>query len=201
MAAYKEYLTQQILKIIKNSDIIDPTYKPLITKIEDLNNINYTFYIFINHLINYYHKYIDIFKVPKAKTIGTLNNLLNNIIYQSNFHSDYFDKFNKYKSAMPCNFIVYLANQGLSIDLPMYRQTSVNKYLEFYSLTFNSIIITPTNLKQNLDNFNIFFKYDSLFKGLKFYILYRYLLDLYYCREYDTVNIPKYYYCFRFFFR
>jgi len=192
MASYKEYLTEKILKIFNNSDIIDPHESILINKIEDLNKINYTFYIFIYHLINYYHRYIDIFKFPKSKNIRTLDNLLNHIIYQSNYQNIYFNQLKEYESKKSIDFTDYLTSHGLSILLsPRHIQSSLNIYLEFYSLTFISIVQNPINLQQNLYNFNIFFKYDSLFKGIKFYILYQYLSLLYYGDKSRLVNIPN----------
>ena len=161
MASYKEYLTEKIFKIFNNSDIIDPHESNLINKIEDLNKINYTFYIFIYHLINYYHRYIDIFKFPKSKNIRTLDNLLNHIIYQSNYQNIYFNQLKEYESKKSIDFTDYLTSHGLSILLsPRHIQSSLNIYLEFYSLTFISIVQNPINLQQNLYNFNIFFKYD-----------------------------------------
>ena len=71
MSGYKPKLTQKILKIIKNSNIIDPT---LITTLGDLKKINTTFFVFIHHLIEYYHNNIHIFDYPKDKTFDSLLN-------------------------------------------------------------------------------------------------------------------------------
>lgn len=183
MSGYKPKLTQKILKIIKNSNIIDPT---LITTLGDLKKINTTFFVFINHLIDFYHNNIHIFDYPKDKTFDSL---LNHIITKSNTNFKFFGNIDTYN-------IDY--SRGLSLSYIINYKCiklcykSENIYLLFYYNTFYTIISNDIKyLKIDLYNFNLFFKNRDIHKGLKFFILIQYLKILYGASPTDIITDLK----------
>ena len=197
MSYYIPQLTKKILKIIKNSDIIDPT---LITTLDDLKKINITFYFFIYNLIYFYDENMNIFEYPKDKTFDSL---LNHIITKSNIHFNYFGFINKYSvNKIYSDTTIKTIIQSMGLELISYNLHKPFKvYLLFYYQTFLEIInLNNINLKTQLYNFNLLFKNKSIYKGLKFFILIRYLKTLFSeLLKPQKINIPKIIIIFDFF--
>lgn len=197
MSYYIPQLTKKILKIIKNSDIIDPT---LITTLDDLKKINIAFYFFIYNLIYFYDENMNIFEYPKDKTFDSL---LHHIITKSNIHFNYFGFINKYSvNKIYSDTTIKTIIQSMVLELSSYNLHKPCKfYLFFYYQTFLEIInLNNINLKTQLYNFNLLFKNKSIYKGLKFFILIRYLKTLFSeLLKPQKINIPKIIIIFDFF--